>query len=421
MQRFTLKSFVCALCALAFTTTPSAYAVNPPQPTTNQNSTKNEFVDNSNTVGIKLLSELRQISKDSNTVISPVSVSVALSMLMNGADDATLQEMSTLLGVDAKALADFNKAVSDFLDTAIQADPKVELEIANAIFAQKGKKIDAQFLKSVQKEFQGRMKELDFKADPDAAKDKINEWVKQKTNGKIPTLLDQVARDTQMVLANAVYFKAAWTTPFDPKLTSDRQFTFPGGKRAMHPTMQRSGSMSYMETSTYQAVSLEYGENGRFAMDMYLPKSGTDLDTVVKSLDAQTLVGNAKKFQHSPGTLYLPKMKISWSMPLNDALKSLGMKLAFDPKQANFSKMFAPVNGKQESYSVDIIQHKTFMEVNEEGTEAAAVTGIGIVTITSVDTRTPFQMDVNRAFFFVIRDKDTGAIYFMGTICAPGK
>lgn len=377
-----------------------------------------DFGKCSNQFGVALLSELRRADKNGNIVVSPVSISVALCMLLNGADARTLTQTAAILGVNENDLANLNKSVSDFLDNAIQADPDVELEIANAIFAAKGNKIDAQFMRTMQREFQARVKELDFNADPQAATTKINEWVSQKTNGKIPDLFGSLPGDTVMVLANAVYFKAAWQMPFEQSKTTQRSFAIPGGDRLAVATMHQQRQFAYLETADFQAVSLEYGDNARFSMDVYLPKTNVSLDVLVSKLSAAALVKNGANFAYRAGELYLPKMKISWSQPLNDALQTLGMKDAFNEALANFSKLFTDKNKK---LAVDVVQHKTFLEVNETGTEAAAATGIGIVATTSVDQTVPFLMDVNRPFVFVIRDSQSGAILFMGIICDPTK
>lgn len=377
-----------------------------------------DFGSCSNSFGVSLLRELRKTNKNGNVVVSPVSVSVALCMLLNGADAQTLTQTAKLLGVDAKDLVNLNKSVSDFLDDTIQADPDVELEIANAIFAATGSKVDAQFMRTVQKEFQARVKELDFKTDPQAATDKINEWVSQRTNGKIPKLFGTLSSDIVMVLANAVYFKAAWEFPFQESETSERTFSVPGGDKPSVATMHQHRSFAYLETADFQAVSLGYGSDARFSMDVYLPKANVSLDSLMGKLDAAALARHASNFVYRYGEVYLPKMKISWSQSLNDALQALGMKDAFDERLANFSKLFTD---KSKKIAVDIVQHKTFLEVNEKGTEAAAATGIGIVAVTSVNETVPFVMDVNRPFFFVIRDSKTGAILFMGVVCDPTK
>lgn len=377
-----------------------------------------KFTSSSNQFGVALLAELRKNDKSGNVVVSPISVSVALCMLLNGADGQTLTQTATILGVNPSDLTKLNQTVSAFLDDQIHADPDVELQIANAIFAAKGAKVDAQFMRTLQREFQARVKELDFKADPDAAAQKINDWVNQKTNGKIPELMESLPADTVMVLANAVYFQAAWQIPFDATETSDRKFSIAGADKQPVATMHQQRSFAYLETADFQAVSLEYGDGARFSMDVYLPRAGVSVDWLLAKLSARTLAKHGANFVYRPGELYLPRIKISWSQSLNDALQSLGMKDAFDSALANFSKLFTDKNRK---LCVDVVQHKTFLQVDETGTEAAATTGIGIVAATSVDETAPFLMDVNRPFIFVIRDSASGAILFMGVICDPTK
>ena len=400
------------LCVVICISTITAAAQN--NTSVSSNITKKEIGAQSNKLGVDLLHELRKTEQDKNVVISPVSISIALSMLMNGADQQTQQQMATLLGIDVTALGAVNKAVSDFLDSAIQADPAVELEIANAIFSQKGKRINAAFMKITQKEFQGRIKELDFNADKEAVT-KINKWVEQKTNGKIHTIFATLDPNTVMVLANAVYFKSAWQYPFNVKLTTDREFTG-GDKKKKVPTMNQEGHFQYQQTKDFQAVSLSYGEDDRFCMDIYLPKSGVTLDTMLKGLMATALKKNARNFAKASGELFLPRFKVEWVQNLRQSLIALGMKDAFNNGKADFSKLFDDTG----NYALDMVKHKTVIEVNEEGTKAAAVTA-SVAVFASTDPTPRFVMDVNRPFFFVIRDKDTGAIFFMGTILDPIK
>lgn len=373
-----------------------------------------DFARQTNTFGFKLMEKVRTSVNDDNVVISPTSIGVALSMLMNGADNQTRQQIATLLGITQSDLSKYNTAVGEFLDSAVSSDSELEIELANAIFTAKTKKIDPAFLKTVQREFQARAKELDFAGDPAAAVAKINDWVSDKTHGKIPKLFDSLAADTEMVVTNALYFNAKWSQPFEVTSTTNRTFTTKSNAKVQVPTMNLCERLPYIDRAEYQAVSLAYGDDRRFVMDVYLPKQGVTLDKVMAVLNESALSKkNAEDFSQNSTLvqLYLPRFKVSFARKLNADLISLGMMDAFNDKKADFGKLFTG-GGR---YAVDLVQHNTFIDVTEVGTEAAAATGISITAITSVDTTQPVLVNVNKPFLFTIRDTTSGAILFMGS------
>jgi serpin B len=240
----------------------------------------------------------------------------------------------------------------------------------------------------------------------------INNWVNQSTNGKIDKIVDVIEPNTAFILLNAIYFKGNWTEQFPKEATQLRPFTLLDGTQKQHPMMrhQDSASFPYYENELFQAVSLPYGE-GRMSMYIFLPNQGVSLKTFYEKLNAenwQQWMNQFNNFDNSGGEVLisLPRFKLEYAIDLKDALKALGMEIAFT-KEANFSGMTSS------SVSIDKIKHKTFVEVNEEGTEAAAVTEVGGVR------SGPIEMNVNRPFFFAIRDNQTGSILFVGSIVEP--
>ena len=226
-----------------------------------------------------------------------------------------------------------------------------------------------------------------------------------KTNGKIPTILDDISPDEVMFLINAIYFKGSWRERFDPTKTIDAPFHGVAGDQPVK-LMHRNGKMGLLYSRDFDAVDLPYG-NSAFTMTVVLPHQGTSVDAVASSLTASawtTLVG---QLHESTGDLYLPRFKLEWERTLNNDLQSLGMHDAFIPDGADFTRM-SPL-GK--NLFISVVKQKTYVDVNEEGTEAAAVTIVGI-SLTSA----PPSFRVDRPFLFVIRERLSGTIIFMGKI-----
>ncbi|KAM3115820.1 serpin family protein [Phormidesmis sp. 146-33] len=405
----TLSSISCSSVA-----SPNLTAKNPPRTETKQ-PPKTKLVVNPQLVtantrfGFKLFSEVLKQDGKKNVFVSPSSVAIALSMAYNGAGGTTQQAMAKALEVNGLSLQAVNQANSDLKQLLQQGDPKVELTIANSLWARQGVNFKPAFLESNKTFYNAEVTTLDFSS-PTAPKT-INSWVDRNTRGKISEIVDSIDPDQVMFLVNAIYFKGKWTTEFNKQQTSDRPFSLPNGSQKQHPTMQQKGEYRYFETEQFQAVSLPYGK-GRTSLYVFLPKKGSNLTAFSKTLTAENWQTWMKKFGKREGLIELPRFKMEYEIELKKALSALGMGETFD-RQANFSNL-ADVPVK-----IDEVKHKTFVEVNEEGTEAAAVTSIGIrTTSVQVDSQ-PFEMKVDRPFFCAIRDNKTGSILFMGSIVDP--
>ena len=358
----------------------------------------------------KLFSEILKQNNSQNSqniFISPTSVAIALAMTYNGAKGETQQAMAKTLELQGISLQEINSANAALIAAVQNADDKVQLNIANSLWAKQDINFNSDFLQTTEDFYKATVTNLDF-SDPGAV-NAINDWVRQSTNGKIDAIVQQINPDDVMFLINAIYFKGKWTKEFDPKQTTIGQFYLTTGEQKQHPLMSQSGKYSYYENKKFQAVSLPYGNDGRLSLYVFLPSDNSSLTAFYQDLNADNWEKWIAQFRNRQGSIRLPRFKINYDLTLNDALKALGMGAAFEPK-ADFS-------GIGDNLALSEVKHKTFVEVNEEGTEAAA-TSVGI-TLTSAPSEQPFQMNVDRPFFCAIRDNQTGTVLFMGSIVNP--
>jgi serpin B len=356
----------------------------------------------------KLFSQLQQ-DPTQNLSISPSSVAIALSMLYNGATGDTQQAMAAALELQGMSLDDLNQANADLEKALENADPKVTLTIANSLWGRDGFDFKPDFLQRNQTYYGAKITNLDFNS-PDAPA-QINGWVNQNTAGKIPQIIDQIDPAEVLFLINAIYFKGDWTAPFNPEQTRERPFQLSDGSTKQQPMMEQQGNYVYLETDQFQAVSLPYG-NRRWSMYIFLPRPESSLSAFQQSLTAENWQTWISQFSRRQGSIQLPKFKIEYETSLNEALQALGMEVAFTAGQAEFANL------ADQELVISEVKHKTFIEVNETGTEAAAATSIGIA-LTSLDPNPPFQMQVDRPFFYAIRDHQTGSLLFMGSVVNP--
>jgi serine protease inhibitor len=357
--------------------------------------------------GFKLFSEILKKDSQKNVFVSPSSVAIALSMAYNGANGDTKKAMANALQFQGMTLEEINRSQRNLMANLAQVDPKVKLAIANSLWAKEGVAFNLNFLQQNEKFYDAKVKTLDF--DQPTASDEINGWVKDSTNGKIEKIVDRITPEHVMFLINAIYFKGAWSNEFDQKNTENRPFLLANGTKKQVPLMKRQGEYRYSETDKFQAISLPYG-NGQMSMYVFLPKS--NLAEFQKSLTTENWQTWMKQFSSREGQIQMPRFKMDYEVDLKTALSALGMGLAFQDA-ADFSNL------SKATTKIDEVKHKTFVEVNEEGTEAAAVTSVGIVATSARIQEEPFKMIVDRPFFCAIRDNRTGEILFMGSIVNP--
>ncbi len=379
----------------------SSQQIEPSQEVTSISAAHNAF-------GFDILKELQSEDKSENIFISPSSISLALSMTYNGADGETKSAMAKTLRLPNFSIEQVNQSSRNLLSLLDDSDSKVQIDIANSIWARKGVEFKQSFLNVNQKYYSAKVTTLDFSKED--AVDVMNKWVNDNTNGKIPTIITPPINPlTVMFLINAIYFNGTWTYEFDSKLTEERQFTSFDGSKHQKPMMhQTREDFSYLETDDFQAVELPYGDKKRLGMYAFLPKK--DFTTFFNRLTSDDWNSWVSKFKAKEGTLILPKFKIEYGKELNDSLKKLGMGVAFE--SADFSKM-----SNDPRLLISQVLHKSFIDVNEEGTEAAAATSVEM-TFGSVgpEEKDVFSMEVNKPFFFAITDKETNEIIFMGLV-----
>ena len=370
-----------------------------------------KITDSNNQLGFTVLSEA-QPNKDGNVFISPTSLFMALSMVYNGADGVTKDEMAKVLQVEGIEADELNRANASLMNLFHSSSERIQLSIANSIWLNENYHFQDDFAKNNRDYFNAEIQEIDI-FDSESPK-MINQWVEEKTNGKIEEIIDSpLDPDLVTVLINAIYFKGDWKYEFDESQTEDRTFYLKDGSTKDVPLMRLEEKLAYMENETLQAVSLPYGEENEMSMNVILPKENVDLEEFQNMLTYENWQKWTSEFQVKEGTLLLPKFQLEYEATLNDLLKKLGMTTAF-AKGANFGKMIQ----EGDPLWISQVKQKTYLDVNEKGTEAAAATSVEIVT-ESFNPDGPFRMEVNRPFVIAITENQSNTILFLGEINNP--
>ena len=359
----------------------------------------------------KLYNQLLKQRTGKNVFVSPSSVILALAMTYNGAEGETRQAMARALELEGLSLDEVNRGFADLKSMLGSADPKLQLNIANSLWARKGFSLKPDFIQRTKEFYAAEVASLDFSSATAPAT--INSWVKNNTGGRIEKIVDdKISDDTILFLINAIYFKGQWSTEFEKSKTREDDFKLADGSQKKLPLMSQSGKYNYYKAKDFQAVSLPYG-SGRMSMYVFLPDKSTSMEQFERNLTVANWEAWMRSFRPAPGELMLPRFKIEYEVDLNDVLKALGMAEAFDSTRANFSGI------AQGGIYISEVKHKTIAEVNEEGTVAAAVTSVGIQVASVQPPQENFIMKVDRPFFVAIRDNVTGTVLFMGSIADP--
>jgi serpin B len=364
-------------------------------------------LDAANEFTFALFKRAADAARDSNVLVSPLSASMALGMTMNGAAGTTRSQMRTALAFGDASSAEINAGYKTLIELLRGLDNSVDFRLANSIWYREGMSFKQSFIDVSKSAFEAEVQALDF-GNAAAALKTINDWVTGATNGKIPTILDEIKPEHVMFLINAIYFKGSWREQFDPAQTRDDQFRAADGRRQPMKLMHRHGTMRFLYTSQFQAVDLGYGRDA-FSMTVLLPAEGTTVDALAASLDGNAWRTAIEQFHDREMDLYLPRLRLEYERTLSDDLKLLGMRDAFVPGGADFTEMASAPTGNQ--LYIDFVKQKTFVDINEEGTEAAAATAVGIGL-----TSAPPSMRVDRPYLFVIRERLSGTILFIAKI-----
>jgi serpin B len=350
---------------------------------------------------------VKEEGQTKNFLVSPLSLHIALGMLLNGADGQTAQEIQKTLRLNAQTLVEANQTYRNLTDNLPAVDPSVTFTLANSVWNRNTFPVETSFLNVLKQTFDAEASAQDFN-DPGTV-GKINSWASNHTNGRIPKVLDQIQPDNVMFLLNALYFKGNWKTPFDPEQTISSPFTLASGSQVNVPMMRMNDIFRRAFQPGFTAIELPYG-NDKFAMTVLLPAESSTADAVLTKLDPATWTELQRTMTVSKLDFGLPKFTLNYAVNLNKALSTLGMPTAFT-NQANFGK----INAKQ-GLLLSFVKQNTYIAVDEKGTEAAAVTSSGMST-TSVQLPTL----CDRPFVLVIHEKTSGTVLFVGKIADPTK
>ena len=365
-------------------------------------------VGQDNAFAFDLLKKTITTSQETNVFVSPLSVSIALGMAWNGANGQTKTEMESALkisGMSVQAINDYYKIMQSTLPGI---DPTTKLSIANSMWYRTGFQVKPDFLKVNTDYFNAYVKELDFSQA--WAKDTINNWCSKHTNKLIPTILDEIPQEAVMYLTNAVYFKGIWRNKFDKKVTMESTFTNELNNQVKVNMMYQKDTFGYALDDNAQYLDLAYG-NKAFSMTVILPADNKTPADILENLTLASWNTTLNSLNEREVMVYLPRFKVENKFMLKQALNSMGMTQAFT-ELADLS------NISDEHLAISDVVHKTYVTVDEEGTEAAAITNIGIITTSMPDY--PI-FNVNKPFLFVIREKSTSVILFIGKMGTVNK
>ncbi len=366
------------------------------------------LIDSDNEFGFDLFQRIISDAKpDENLCVSPFSISLALAMTYNGTGGDTRIAMEETLKLAGFTRDEINELYRDLTLALLSDDPKVQLEIANSIWYRNDFTILEDFILRNETYYDALVQSLDF-SDP-GSKDVINDWVSDQTHEKIEEIVDKISPQSFMFLINAIYFKGTWQYEFDEKETQDRPFYLQDGSSKQVPSMKLEADLNMLKTEVFNAVELPYGK-GNWAMYVLVPNGSHKLGEITSSLDNDAWKEYLSEFAEIKEVkLQLPKWKSEFEISLVPVLTDMGMGVAFSDA-ADFSDILPGA-----ALFISDVKHKTFIEVNEEGTEAAAVTSVEI-SFTSI-TGEYFLAD--KPFVYLIAEKTTGAILFAGRVMDP--
>jgi serine protease inhibitor len=371
-----------------------------------------ELIESDNEFGLDFFQKVITNDTSDNIMVSPLSVALALGMTYNGAADSTKEAMKETLKLSGLTDEEINVAYKSIVDQLLKLDPKVMLSIANSIWYRQDFTVLPEFIETNRQYYDAEVNEIDFNLP--GAKDIINGWVDEKTKGLIPEIIDYIPDLAVMYLINAIYFKGLWKYEFDPEATGKQPFYLNNGSTALVDMMEMESDVLYLSNSLFSAVNLPYGD-GAFSMTILLPQSPYTPCDIVEELTNENWNTWMNSFGKQHVVVRLPRFKFEFFRLLNQDLTEMGMGIAFDQNRADF----AGINPDKQLF-ISRVLHKTFIEVNEEGTEAAAVTAVEI-SLTSADPDLPTAIFfvVDKPFLFAIRENSSGTILFMGKVNRP--
>jgi serine protease inhibitor len=372
-----------------------------------------------NAFGFRLLTAVQKKAPNGNVVLSPVSAALDLAMALNGATGETRQQMLAALSLSGSDLSAINTANAQLIKVIRTPTSSITLSVADSLWVDNRRaSLQPDYVKRVQEAYDAQINALDF-ADPGAVA-QINGWASKQTQERIPKVIDRIDPADLALLLNAVYFKGQWTHKFDKAQTQQRDFTLASGAVKQVARMAQSGHFDYFDTAQLQAIRLPFGA-GDLVMEILLPAKSASLGALAADLTPEHWAAWRAQYTSRSGRIELPRFELKSSYRLNEPLQALGMVRAFHaagPEAAQLTQMLSPKQGQPGHFFISSVLQSTYWKVDEEGSEAAAVTTIG-VRAAVMRPEQPFQMIVDRPFFCAIEDRRSGALLFVGAIYDP--
>ncbi len=370
-----------------------------------------ELISSDNAFGMELFKKvIAGLPEDENIMISPVSAALALAMTYNGANGATKDSMETALMKTGMATADINQSYKDLMAGLKSIDPKVTFNIANSIWYRQNFDVLPEFIQTNQNYFNAEVQGLDF-TNPQSL-ETINNWVAEKTNDKITEILNNIPASAIMYLINAVYFYGSWKFEFDASKTTEKDFYIPNQNSIKVDMMMQDAELNYMSNNDFSAVELPYGSE-HYSMVVLLPSQTNTTEEIISQLNPDNWKVWNESFTKKEVVVSLPKFKFEFEDSLNNVLSAMGMGIAFSPVEADFTKI-----NPQGNLYISMVKQKAYVDVNEKGTEAAAVTVVEI-SYTSAGGDGKIYFTANKPFIFVIMEKESKSIIFIGRVALP--
>jgi serpin B len=376
------------------------------------------LVEAINDFAFDLYSEVSESKQGENLFYSPTSIAMALAMTSTGARGDTAKQMADVLHWERDSAA-LHTGMNQWIAriNALDQGQEYQLRVANRLWAQHEYKFLPQFLAVTRNEYQAQLGQADFQNQSEAARQTINRWVAQQTAGKIEDLMSpgSIESRTRLVLTNAIYFKGNWATPFKKSATREEDFRLSAKENKRVPMMRMQEDFRFARLDGLKVLQMPY-TGGQLAMVIVLPDDVGGLATIEEQLSLSSWKKWTSALKHAKVAVRLPQFKMTSEFKLNLALSELGMPLAFEEGAADFSGM----NGKHDLF-ISAVLHKAFVDVNEEGTEAAAATGISIAPLSALDPPKVEEFHADHPFLFAIVDQRAGSVLFLGRVLDPGK
>jgi serine protease inhibitor len=369
-----------------------------------------KLAQSGNRFGFTIFNEIVKSEKDKNIFIAPLSISYALAMAYNGANGSTKEAIQAVLQLQRLSMQDINENYKSLMELLQNNNAQALFQIANSVWYKTGFAVESLFLENCAKYFNAEIKEMNFSSVD--ASSIINAWIEKNTNGKIKEIIDKnIDPQVIMYLINAIYFKGSWKYRFKENNTRDEKFYLPDGSYKICKMMNQAARYSYYENTDFQLIDLPYGTGG-FSMTILLPKEVNNIDNIIAGINEDNWNSWLDNMKSDSVNLFLPKFKLEYEIELNKVLISMGMEIAFTDLAD-----FTGINRYGGIY-ISKVKHKTFVDVNEEGTEAAGVTVIEFKNV-SINPNEPKTVKLNHPFIFMIREKNSGSILFSGKIIKP--